>query len=233
MPLPKLTTKYFTHKYLPARALAEQGWGAGLSSQPIEEKVMLVFHGLGDSLNGFTWMPPQLALNSLSYLLVNAPDDYYGGYSWFNFSGGGAFMENALPGIRRSRDIIHKLIDEVIGQGVKAENILLFGFSQGCLMALDAGLRYPKKLAGICGVSGWVASMEEYPQAFSNVAKEQKFFVTHGFQDPVLPYTNTKTQCEALQAMDVNLTFKSYQKDHTILPEELDEIRRWIKGRID
>ena len=36
--------------------------------------VKRVFGVVGDSLNGFTWMPGELRLDSLSYLLVNAPD---------------------------------------------------------------------------------------------------------------------------------------------------------------
>lgn len=215
-----LKSTRFTHKYLPAL------------HPGAEEKVLLVFHGLGDSLNGFTWMPPQMRLETLSYLLVNAPDDYFGGYSWFDFSGGGAFMENALPGIRRSRELIRGLIGEILDQGIKPQNLLLFGFSQGCLMAMDAGLRYETVLGGICGVSGWIASLDEYPAAFSAVARKQKFLVTHGLQDPLLPFAATKAQCEFLIAQGIDLAFRPYDKDHTILPEELASIRSWLKERI-
>jgi phospholipase/carboxylesterase len=215
-----LKTTRFTHKYVPAR------------NPGAEEKVLLVFHGLGDSLDGFTWMPPQLGIDTLSYLLVNAPDDYYGGYSWFDFSGGGAFMENALPGIRRSRELIRGLIGEIVEQGVKPGNILLFGFSQGCLMALDAGLRHGTLLGGICGVSGWVASMEEYPEALSAVARRQKFLVTHGLRDPLLPFAATKAQCEILISQGVDLSFRSYDKDQTVLTSELADIKSWLLARI-
>ncbi len=215
-----LKTTRLTHQYIPARRPGPQ------------EKVLLVFHGLGDSLDGFTWMPQQLGLDNLSYLLVNAPDDYFGGYSWFDFSGGGALMENALPGIRRSRELIHGLIGEILEQGVKPGNLILFGFSQGCLMALDAGLRCESVLGGICGVSGWVASLEEYPKAFSAVARQQKFLVTHGLRDPLLPFPISKAQCEFLIAQGIDLTFKAYDKEHTILPNELADIRNWLKDRI-
>lgn len=215
-----LKTSLFQSKYIPAKVPGP------------EEKVLLVFHGLGDSLHGFTWMPPQLQLDTLSYLLVNAPDDYYGGYSWFDFTGGGAFMEKAKAGIERSRIRIRGLIQEMVDQGIQPGNILLFGFSQGCLMALDAGLRCDLVLGGVCGVSGWLAFEEEYPSAFSSVAKQQHFLVTHGLTDPLLPYSNTKSQCDFLVAQGISLTFKTYAKDHTILPEELAFIRGWLKEKI-
>ncbi len=215
-----LKTDLFQHKYVPAR-------------QPgPTEKVLVVLHGLGDSLNGFTWMPQELRLDSLSYLLVNAPDDYYGGFSWFDFTGGGANMEAAFTGIRRSRNLINGLLRELVAQGIKPADIILFGFSQGCLMALDAGLRCESVLGGICGVSGWLAFPEEYPAAFTAATPQQNFLVTHGVRDPLLPFRRSQAQISQLKALGVNVTFKEYDKDHTILPEELRDIRSWILERL-
>jgi phospholipase/carboxylesterase len=215
-----LKTALFQHKYVPAR-------------QPgAAEKLLVVLHGLGDSLHGFTWMPQELRIDSLSYLLVNAPDDYYGGFSWFDFTGGGADMETAIAGIRRSRKLIRDLLAELSAQGVKSSDIILFGFSQGCLMALDAGLRAEAVLGGICGVSGWLAFSEEYPAAFSPAAASQTFLVTHGLQDPVLPFRRTQAQMTQLKVLGINVTFKEYAKEHTILPEELRDIRNWLAERV-
>jgi phospholipase/carboxylesterase len=49
-------------------------------------RLMVMLHGLGDSLEGYRWLPEAMGLPWLNYLLANAPDDYYGGYSWFDFS---------------------------------------------------------------------------------------------------------------------------------------------------
>ena len=35
---------------------------------------MIVLHGLGDSMEGYRWLPEALQLPWLNYLLVNAPD---------------------------------------------------------------------------------------------------------------------------------------------------------------
>jgi phospholipase/carboxylesterase len=37
-------------------------------------RLMIVLHGLGDSIEGYRWLPPALDLAGLNYLLVNAPD---------------------------------------------------------------------------------------------------------------------------------------------------------------
>ena len=215
-----LKTALFQHSYIPARTPGPS------------VKVLVVLHGLGDSLKGFTWMPREMRLDSLSYLLVNAPDDYYGGYSWFDFSSAGVDMGPAIAGIHRSRKMIRELLGELMAQGVKPRDILLFGFSQGCLMALDAGLRADVVLGGVCGVSGWLAFAEEYPAAFSAAAPEQDFLVTHGLRDPLLPFRRTQAQMTQLKALGISVEFREYDKDHTILPEELQDIRAWLTRRI-
>lgn len=209
-----ITTSRFTHRYVPARRPGP------------EEKLLVVFHGLGDSLHGFSWLPQALSMPDLSYLMVNAPDDYYGGFSWFDFP------TDPAPGILRSRTLIAGLLDEIAAQGVKPADLFLFGFSQGCLMAMDAALRAPVTLGGVVGVSGWVAFMEEYPRAFSEAGRNGHYLMTHGIQDPLIPFDSTAGQARRLQEMGLVLEFKAYAKEHAMLPEEVEDIREWLSSRI-
>ena len=99
-------------------------------------------------------------------------------------------------------------------------------------MALDAGLRSDAVLGGICGVSGWLAFPEEYPAAFTPATPQQVFLVTHGLQDPLLPFRRSQAQMSQLKALGVNLAFQEYDKEHTVLPEELRDIRNWLVERL-
>src|SRR5260370_7666250 len=67
-------------------------------------RLMVVLHGLGDSTAGFRWLPQAFNLSWLNYLLVNAPDEYYGGYSWYYFARG------ATQGGKRSRENLPPLL---------------------------------------------------------------------------------------------------------------------------
>ena len=106
---------------------------------PAQEKnsrrLLIMLHGLGDSVAGYEWMPSALRLPWLNYLLVNAPDPYYGGFSWYDFDG------DAGRGIRRSRKLLFELLDERRAQGFPTGETILGGFSQGGLMTIDAGLQ--------------------------------------------------------------------------------------------
>lgn len=186
-------------------------------------KLMLVLHGLGDSLEGYTWLPSELGRDDISFLLINAPDQYFTGYSWFDI------YENPAPGIIRSRDLLFKTVQELEVQGWKTDEIALFGFSQGCVMSLDLAFRYPKKFAAVVGISGFVYFLEEYPGAFSAVAREQKILVTHGMRDPLLPLSLPKPQMEGLQKLGANIRWKEYEKVHTIDPyQELQDIKEFL-----
>ena len=178
---------------------------------------------MGDSLEGFAFLPRELGIGEFSTLLLNAPDEYHGGYSWFDFLG------DPEPGVRRSRDLLLKLLAELEKQGLAPGDIFLFGFSQGCLMAVDAALRCPAALGGVCGVSGYVAFEDEYPEKLSPAAKGQRFLITHGKRDPVVPYEPAKRQFLALKRMGLNLELRAYDKEHNILPGELRDIAGWFR----
>src|SRR5437879_10158905 len=86
-------------------------------------RLLIMLHGLGDSIEGYRWLPPALNLPWLNYLLVNAPDEYYGGYSWYDFIG------DINPGVQRSRKLLFELLEAQREAGFPSEQIILGGFS--------------------------------------------------------------------------------------------------------
>ena len=44
------------------------------SANPASRRLVVVLHGLGDSMAGWRWLPEAMRLPELNYLLVNAPD---------------------------------------------------------------------------------------------------------------------------------------------------------------
>jgi phospholipase/carboxylesterase len=195
---------------------------------PAQEKnsrrLMVMLHGLGDSLEGYRWLPDAMNLPWLNYLLVNAPDDYYGGYSWFD-------LDNIVPGVRRSRKLIFDLLDDLRAKNFPAEQITIGGFSQGCLLSIEIGLRYPHRFAGIVGISGWVCEQEKLLQELSPVAKQQRLLLTHGHFDAILPFAEIREQAQRLKAAGLNVEWREFPKAHTIHgEEELAIIREFVRA---
>jgi phospholipase/carboxylesterase len=109
---------------------------------------------------------------------------------------------------------------------------MLFGFSQGCLMTIEAGLRYPHRFAGLIGISGYVHDPERAIRELSPVALEQRFLVTHGTNDPLIPFAEVREQINLLKAEGLHIEWHEFVKAHTIAgEEELDVIRNFVRAR--
>ncbi len=188
-------------------------------------RLMIMLHGLGDSIEGYRWLPEAMNLPWLNYLLVNAPDDYFGGYSWFDFEG------DMIPGVARSRKLLFELLDAQRAAGFPADQTTLGGFSQGCLMSIDVGLRYPHRFAGIVGISGYVCEPEKLVAELSPVAFQQRLLVTHGTHDPILPFGTAREQINILKAAGLKIEFHELHKVHTIAGEqEIALIREFVRA---
>lgn len=187
-------------------------------------RVLVMLHGLGDSSQGYTWLPEALRLPWLNYLLVNAPDPYYGGGSWYDFE------RDMRPGVRRSRELLFATLDELRARGFPSEQTVLSGFSQGCVMAMEVGCRYPHRLAGVFGISGYLCEPEVLVRELSPVAREQRFVVTHGRWDPLLPIERARQHMALLKATGCQLTWHEFDKEHTICPEEIVLLRQFAQA---
>lgn len=188
-------------------------------------RLMVMLHGLGDSIEGYRWMPEAMNLPWLNYALVNAPDEYYGGYSWFDFAG------NIVPGVTRSRKLLFALLDDLRAKGFPTEQTTFGGFSQGCLMAIEIGLRYPHQLAGIVGISGYVCEPDKLVEELSPVALQQRLLLTHGTLDPMIPFAVVREQVNILKATGLHIEWHEFVKPHTIAGEmELEVIRTFVRN---
>ncbi len=197
------------------------------AANPESRQAMVVLHGLGDSANGYTWLPGALDLPDMNYILVNAPDEYYMGYSWYDYEG------DSKPGVERSRRLLFELLDTVADRGHAPEETFLFGFSQGCLMTLDVGARCERRLAGWIGISGKVFEPETLIRDASPIAREQRFLVTHGDHDPVIPIETTRPQIDALKEAGLQIEWREFRKAHGFAePEEIDLIREFVRARL-
>ena len=186
-------------------------------------RLMVMLHGLGDSIEGYRWLPEALNLPWLNYLLVNAPDDYYGGYAWFD-------LNNIMPGVQRSRKLLFELLDDLPARGFPAEQTTLSGFSQGCLMAVEVGLRYPHRLAGIVGISGWVHEPDKLLAELPPVARQQRLLMTHGTGDPLIPIAQVRPQIPLLKAAGLNVEWREFAKPHTMIEEEIAVVRDFVRA---
>ncbi len=191
---------------------------------------IMVLHGLGDSKDGWKPVAEYLALPSVGWIFVQAPDAYYDGWSWFDLRLPDPFPD--LTGVQRSRSLLRELLNDLEQtRGIACEQLVLMGFSQGCLMAMAVGLTHARRFAGIIGISGWIAELDGYPAAFGAAADQQHLLMTHGTADQVIPIAVTRPQAARLQGLGLDLEWHEFAKPHGLDPEhEIPLLRTFLAG---
>lgn len=194
-----------------------------IPSKIASKKLMIVLHGRGDSSEGFVGLPQFLNLDDMNYLLLDAPFEYFSGFSWYQLP------PDQLPGIEYSSKLLTEILDELFENKFNAHESYLFGFSQGSLLTFEFGARYHKVLAGYIAISGYIYDTTKLLQEMNQNVNHTRWLCTHGTEDAVLPFENSHEQIKVLQERGFHITFKAYKKDHSIDRDELDMISQWIQ----
>lgn len=189
------------------------------------DKLMIVLHGKGDTLNPFKNFPEELKVKNINYLLLNAPKRFLRGYSWY---GDPPYIKH---GVQRSRKLLLKLIEELELQGWNTKNIVILGFSQGCLMGTDLILNSQKRFAGMIGVSGYFYFFPRWKKMKEHVLETPCLF-THGKKDDVLPLEVTKYGVSKLQSAGFKVDWVEFDKKHVFTDDDNKEIKNWLQEKL-
>ena len=94
--------------------------------------------------------------------------------------------EDAVSGMMKSATDLNAYLDQVMkDEGVSADKTVLFGFSQGTMMALQVAPRRETSLAAVVGFSGSLM----LPDALRDeVVTKPPVMLLHGDKDEVVPY---------------------------------------------
>jgi phospholipase/carboxylesterase len=135
--------------------------------------------------------------------------------------------------IRSSAASIEELIDEQVARGIPTKRIVLAGFSQGGVIALQLGLRYREPLAGIMALSTYLHDPEHVVERISLDNAGIPIFMAHGLMDPMIPITRAITSRETLRALDYPIEWHEYAMGHSVCLEEIKDISRWLTQRLE
>ncbi len=195
-------------------------------------------HGLGDSGAGFAPVVPALGLpadNSIRFIFPHAPEQAVTinqGYvmrAWYDIKSMDLHNRADMQGVLASEVSVRALIQEQIDSGIPANRIVLAGFSQGGVMSLFTGLRYPVQLAGIMALSCYLPTADKLPEELSEANKTTPILQHHGEQDDVVPVSSGKMANTLLKTAGYNTQWKTYQMPHSVLPEQLNDIGAWLR----
>ena len=196
-------------------------------------------HGLGADGHDFEDIVHELHLSTMPhirFIFPNAPIQpvtINGGMemrAWYDILAMNLERKVDINGIYQSAKLIEQLIEREHNNGIATENILLAGFSQGGVIALHVGLRYPHELAGIIALSSYLPTLPQLNDEASAANKDTPVFMGHGILDSIVAVESGKAVYDSLHAQSYNIQWHDYLMEHSVCVEEIDHLSSFING---
>ncbi|MET0988029.1 MAG: alpha/beta hydrolase [Steroidobacteraceae bacterium] len=197
-------------------------------------------HGLGADGSDFVPLVEELSLPEtcpLRFLFPNAPlrpitiNNGYVMPAWYDIrSFGGDDDDDA--GIRASEGTVRALLQREIDSGIAADKIVLAGFSQGGAVALHTATRYGERLAGVLALSTYLPLARLLASEAPPASKATPILMCHGTHDDIVPVQAGERSCAFLRQLGYEVLWKTYDMQHEVALEELEDIHEWLLRRI-
>ena len=203
-----------------------------LDSEGAPAGAVIWLHGLGADGHDFAPLFREAALPRTRVVLPHAPVrpvTVNGGMAmraWYDIQAPDVQQDPDLNGIRESAKRVIAVIEGLEAEGIPAERIVLGGFSQGGVMALWSGLSFPRPLAGIAALSGYLPAEPPLAEA----QRATPVFMAHGRQDSLIPCALGEAARDRLaDLLDRPPRWRDYSMDHGVNEEEARELVTWLK----
>ena len=155
------------------------------------------------------------------------------GLQWFPIPWiDGSSEEESERGLMAAADDLNAFLDALmVDEDVLPEQVVLFGFSQGTMMALHVAPRREDPIAGIVAFSGRLLAPELLQD---EVQSRPPILLVHGDQDDVVPPQSLPQAAEALQAAGWEDVYAHIMKGaaHGIAPDGLSVALAFMRDKL-
>lgn len=195
-------------------------------------------HGLGASGDDFVPIVRELDLagmQDIRFVFPHAPtmpvtvNNGYVMRAWYDIIGADLSRREDEKGLRASQAMVEQLIAQEKARGIPAERIVLAGFSQGCAMTIQTGLRHSEKLAGLLCLSGYVPLHTTIAEERHSSNQGTPIFMAHGRGDQVIPIIRAEQSRDLLRSLGYEVEWHEYLMPHSVCQEEVDDISAWFR----
>lgn len=195
-------------------------------------------HGLGADGHDFVPIARELDLTGcppIRFVFPHAPtmpvtiNNGYVMRAWYDILGTDLARREDEVGLRRSQTMVEHLIAQEKSRGIASDCIILAGFSQGCAMALQTGLRHPEKLAGLLCLSGYLPLHATVAIERHSANHVTPIFLAHGSGDPIIPIDRAEKSRDMLQALGYQVEWHKYPMQHEVCEEEIADVGAWLR----
>lgn len=204
------------------------------------DAAVVLMHGLGADGEDLAGLVPHLKTPAgarWAFLFPEAPTrpvTINGGMhmrAWYDIDPD-AGLDSGAADIRASAACAAGIVAAEIERGIAAERIVLGGFSQGGVIALEAGLGADVRLAGIVGLSTYLHDAEHAADRVGLANAEAQLFLAHGRADPMIPITRAAASRTALEGLGYRVSWHEYPMGHEVCLPEIEDLSAWLAARL-
>ncbi len=189
------------------------------------KSVIILLHGYGGdgkdisllSLNWKRFLPNTIFIcpNGHEKCPINP-----NGYQWFDLTNDDP--EYVLNESLKAEEILNNFINEIKNElKINNSQIILSGFSQGCMMAINLGLTSDKAFNSLIGFSGKIINNENLSKRIN--AKTNTLLI-HGDLDQVVPPTNLLESKDFFLRHRINIQTKMIKNCEHNIPIEASSL---------
>jgi phospholipase/carboxylesterase len=184
------------------------------------EQRLVLLHGWGADADDLLDLAEVLVEPTVGVVALQAPLPHPGGSGrqWYDL------QQPNWPELPAARaNLLARL--RALAAEVPLEQTVVLGFSQGAAMGLDvatAGEGLP--LAGLISCSGY-----PHPAWEPGLQTNKKILLTHGEQDPVVPYGASEVLQEQLRRSGIDAELIGFAGGHTIDNSLFPALRQYLK----
>eukprot|EP00455_Lapot_gusevi_P021457 TRINITY_DN2251_c0_g1_i1.p1 TRINITY_DN2251_c0_g1~~TRINITY_DN2251_c0_g1_i1.p1 ORF type:complete len:256 (+),score=16.47 TRINITY_DN2251_c0_g1_i1:74-841(+) len=235
-----------------SRRIQKRTFSEEFDDQPLSQKAyvespsgphrgtLVWLHGLGDKNASFPKIFNLLRIKGVRLVVPQAPhipitlQDEQNLASWFDVlqsldaSSQPHLTQEDRTGIIMSAKAVHDLLDEETHL-IDSSRILLGGMAEGAAMAIHAGFRYKKKLAGVISYCGYVPLVGEYPKFLKASNKGTPLLAVHGYDDAHIPIEYARTSYQIFAQNGTLDFFQDNQAEHQMSDVGLAKMRHFIE----
>lgn len=190
--------------------------------------LLMMLHGYGSNEEDLFSFSEHLPLD-FHIISIRAPYPLpQGGFAWygieFDLEGNKKYD---FPQAKNSLTLLENFIMQ-LKEKLNASEVFLMGFSQGAILSYALALNQD--------FTSYVVAMSGYLEENLLFKKDISFhhlkevFISHGTEDPIIPYSWAKKAPLFLNKHNIKNTFHKYPFGHTVSPENFFAMKNWLKN---
>jgi phospholipase/carboxylesterase len=206
-------------------------------SEAKDAKTIVCFHGYGADMRDLAPLAFETpAKTPFTWLFPDAPDVLdWGGRAWWPIDveafeaaqrgGKPRDLSGGEPeGLAEARLAADSFLKEL---AVPAERLVLMGFSQGAMLAVDVAMRMKSSPAGVAVLSGTLVDAVSV-KALAPARKGMPFFQSHGSVDPILGFMQALALEKELMSAGWRGKLMRFEGGHAIPGDVLAALGAWL-----